>query len=117
MTVATAATEKGMKAERKNLLAGIVLEAAWGILLRLGGYLLLPYRMERPYRSVERQEVIEWRRPTLLGLRIPESALPGRHWLKFIDTGYELSAEIDRTRVVRRTRISTRHMILPASDS
>lgn len=54
------------------------------------------------------QEVIEWRRPTSLGLRITESTLPGRHWLKFIDARYELLPEGDRTRVVRHTTIGTR---------
>lgn len=54
------------------------------------------------------QEVTDWQRPLFMGLRVTESTLPGRHWLRFIDASYELSAEGGRTKVVRRTTIGTR---------
>jgi hypothetical protein len=54
------------------------------------------------------QEVIEWRRPSFMGLRVTESTLPGRHWLTFLDASYELYPEGSRTRVVRHTTIGTR---------
>ena len=57
--------------------------------------------------SIE-QEVTEWQRPSLMGLRVTESTLPGRHWLTFIDASYELFAEGAQTRVVRHTTIGTR---------
>jgi hypothetical protein len=54
------------------------------------------------------QQVTDWRRPSFMGLRITESTLSGRHWLKFIDASYQLSAEGAKTRVRRNTTIGTR---------
>jgi hypothetical protein len=54
------------------------------------------------------QEVTDWRKPTYMGLRITESTLPGRHWLKFIDASYELCPVGAQTKVVRNTTIGTR---------
>ena len=54
------------------------------------------------------QEVTTWQRPTLMGLRVTENTLPGRHWLSFIDASYELFAEGTGTRIVRHTTIGTR---------
>jgi hypothetical protein len=54
------------------------------------------------------QEVTDWRSPEFMGLRITESTLPGRHWLSFIDSSYELFPDGAQTKVVRQTKIGTR---------
>jgi len=59
-------------------------------------------------RGIIAQEVTTWQRPSVMGLRVTESTLPGRHWLTFVDASYELFPEGGKTRIVRHTTIGTR---------
>ena len=54
------------------------------------------------------QEVTTWEKPSIMALRVTETTLPGRHWLSFIDAGYQLFPEGEGTRVVPHTTIGTR---------
>ena len=55
-----------------------------------------------------RQEVTEWNHPETMILRVTGSSLPGRHWLSFIDAGYQLTTENGQTTVLRHTTIGTK---------
>jgi hypothetical protein len=54
------------------------------------------------------QEITEWSPPRFMKVKITESTLPGRHWLKFVDASYEFNPQGDKTLVVRTTTISSR---------
>jgi hypothetical protein len=54
------------------------------------------------------QEITEWNPPRFMKVKITESTLPGRHWLKFVDASYEFIPQGDKTLVVRATTISSR---------
>lgn len=54
------------------------------------------------------QEITVWNRPSTMTIRVTDSTLPGRHWLSFIEAGYELTAAGAQTKVVRRTTIGSR---------
>ena len=43
-----------------------------------------------------------------MSLRVTGNTLPGRHWLTFIDAGYQLTAENGQTTVLRHTTIGTK---------
>lgn len=54
------------------------------------------------------QEITEWNPPQSLKVKITESTLPGRHWLKFVDASYEFLPQGEKTLVTRTTTISSR---------
>lgn len=54
------------------------------------------------------QEITEWNPPNFMKVKITESTLPGRHWLKFVDASYEFIPQGDKTLVARTTTISSR---------
>ena len=54
------------------------------------------------------QEITEWNPPYFMKVKITESTLPGRHWLKFVDASWEFTPQGDRTLAVRTTTISSR---------
>ena len=54
------------------------------------------------------QEITEWNPPRFMKVKITESTLPGRHWLKFVDASYEFIPQGDKTLVFRTTTISSR---------
>jgi hypothetical protein len=41
-------------------------------------------------------------------VKITESTLPGRHWLKFVDASWEFIPQGDKTLAVRKKTISSR---------
>jgi hypothetical protein len=53
-------------------------------------------------------KITNWRRPNSFDMQITGTSLPGRHWLSFIDAGYELIPDGDGTRIVRHTTIGSR---------
>ena len=54
------------------------------------------------------QEITEWNPPASMKFKITDCTLPGRHWLKFIEAGYDFIPDGDKTIVVRKTTISSR---------
>jgi hypothetical protein len=54
------------------------------------------------------QEITEWNPPHFMKVKITESTLPGRHWLKFVDASWEFMPQGDKTLAVRTTTISSR---------
>ena len=52
------------------------------------------------------QEVTEWQPPERMTIRVIESTLPGRHWLTYVDAGYDLS--VSGSIITRRTTIASR---------
>jgi hypothetical protein len=54
------------------------------------------------------QQVTEWRQPDRMTVRVVESTLPGRHWLTYVNAGYDLTALDSGTLLVRRTMIASR---------
>lgn len=54
------------------------------------------------------QEITEWNPPRFMKVKITESTLPGRHWLKFVDASWEFMPQGDKTLVIRTTTIASR---------
>jgi len=54
------------------------------------------------------QEVTEWQEPKRMAVKTTKSTLPGRHWLTFMDSEYELRKTSIGTLVVRRTSIASK---------
>jgi len=54
------------------------------------------------------QEITEWTPSSSMRVKIIESTLPGRHWLKFIDAGYDFIPDAGNTIVVRKTTIASK---------
>ncbi len=54
------------------------------------------------------QEITEWNRPDSMKFKITDCTLPGRHWLKFVEAGYDFIPDGDKTIVVRKTTISSK---------
>ena len=54
------------------------------------------------------QEITEWNPPHFMKVKITESTLPGRHWLKFVDASWEFIPQGGKTLAVRTTTISSR---------
>ena len=54
------------------------------------------------------QEITEWYRPDSMKFKITDCTLPGRHWLRFVEAGYEFIPDGDKTIVVRKTMISSK---------
>ncbi len=59
-------------------------------------------------QGVIAQEITEWNPPSFMKVKITESTLPGRHWLRFVDASYEFIPQGNKTLVVRMTTISSR---------
>lgn len=53
------------------------------------------------------QEIIDWNPPVAMRFKINRSTLPGRHWLKFVEAGYDFIPDSEGTIVVRKTTISS----------
>jgi hypothetical protein len=53
------------------------------------------------------QKITEWDFPKSMKVDVIKSTLPGRHWLKFIDAGYDFIPNGNKTIVVRKTTISS----------
>jgi hypothetical protein len=54
------------------------------------------------------QEITEWDFPKSMKIKITNSTLPGRHWLKFLEASYDFVPDGDKTIVTRKTVISSR---------
>jgi hypothetical protein len=59
-------------------------------------------------QGVINQEVTEWQKFERMTVKTTESTLPGRHWLTFKDSSYELTQTPTGTRVERLTSICSR---------
>ena len=54
------------------------------------------------------QEITEWDFPKAMKIKIVNSTLPGRHWLKFVEASYDFVPAGSNTIVIRKTVISSK---------
>lgn len=54
------------------------------------------------------QQITEWHPYESMRFKISQSTLPGRHWLKFVEAGYDFVPEGTNTLVIRKTTISSK---------